>query len=135
MADSIESDVDNLMRLMTVANVFPRGLYLEEAAAVAKKELAIECDYSNEARCQTRFREYLLAEDPEFSRNFVVPAVVQELSSRRVLCSEWVPGVAVDSVKDMDAEVRDRVGKLLLQLTLKVRLVFFSVKFFFSENI
>lgn len=33
---SIHSDIDNLMRMMRVANVFPRGLYIEQAVAVAK---------------------------------------------------------------------------------------------------
>ena len=45
VADSIESDVDNLLRLVSLANVLPKGLYVEAAAAVAKRELALECDY------------------------------------------------------------------------------------------
>ena len=35
VARSIESDVDNLLRLISVANVLPRGLYIENAAAVS----------------------------------------------------------------------------------------------------
>lgn len=31
---SIESDVDNLMRLITLANVLPKGLYVENAVKV-----------------------------------------------------------------------------------------------------
>ncbi len=34
VARSIESDVDNLLRLVRVANVLPKGLYVEAAAAV-----------------------------------------------------------------------------------------------------
>jgi hypothetical protein len=34
VARSIESDVDNLMRLISVANVLPKGLYVENAAQV-----------------------------------------------------------------------------------------------------
>jgi aarF domain-containing kinase len=31
VARSIESDVDNLMRLISVANLLPKGLYVENA--------------------------------------------------------------------------------------------------------
>lgn len=34
VARSIDSDVDNLMRLISVANVLPRGLYVESAVKV-----------------------------------------------------------------------------------------------------
>ena len=33
VARSIESDVDNLMRLISVANLLPKGLYVENAGA------------------------------------------------------------------------------------------------------
>ena len=36
MARSIESDVDNLMRLISVANVLPKGLYVDQAVKVHK---------------------------------------------------------------------------------------------------
>ncbi len=34
VARSISSDVDNLMRLISVANILPRGLYVENAVKV-----------------------------------------------------------------------------------------------------
>ena len=34
VARSIESDVDNLMRLINIANLLPKGLYVEQAAEV-----------------------------------------------------------------------------------------------------
>ncbi len=34
VARSIESDVDNLLRLISYANVLPKGLYVEAAAKV-----------------------------------------------------------------------------------------------------
>ena len=35
VARSIESDVDNLMRLIRVANILPKGLYVENAGGRA----------------------------------------------------------------------------------------------------
>eukprot|EP00892_Ulva_mutabilis_P001014 jgi/Ulvmu1/10913/UM007_0090.1 len=119
VANSIESDVDNLMNLMRLLNVFPRGLYVEEAVAVAKRELALECDYRNEARSQARYAAAMAAAPPALRDAFVVPAVVPELCGDRVLASEWVHGVPVDHVTAMPQDVRDRVGTALLRLTLQ----------------
>lgn len=41
VARSIESDVDNLMRLINIANLLPKGLYVEQAADVSL--LSNEC--------------------------------------------------------------------------------------------
>lgn len=54
VADSIEADVDNLIRLLSLFGAVPRGMFLEEAVAVAKAELALECDYRHEAAAQAR---------------------------------------------------------------------------------
>lgn len=35
VARSIESDVDNLLRLINIANLLPKGLYVEQAAEVS----------------------------------------------------------------------------------------------------
>ncbi|GLI68746.1 hypothetical protein VaNZ11_013238 [Volvox africanus] len=118
VARSIESDVDNLMRLISVANVLPRGMFVEKAARVAKQELALECDYTYELSCQQRYRA-LIAADPELSAHFHVPDVVPSLSSQRILTSEWVRGVPIDKVCELPQTVRDTVGSRLLQLTLK----------------
>ena len=39
VARSIESDVDNLMRLIKVANLLPKGLYIEQAAEVSHQPM------------------------------------------------------------------------------------------------
>jgi len=36
VARSIESDVDNLMRLIRIANILPKGLYVESAVKVGE---------------------------------------------------------------------------------------------------
>ena len=64
---------------------------------VAKRELKLECDYRYEARCQMRFVQ-LIADDEDFRDVMHVPAVIPELCSASVLCSEWVPGVHIDKV-------------------------------------
>ena len=66
---------------------------------VAKRELALECDYSYEARCQKKFRELVMA-DTDFALHVRVPDVVSELCTSRLLTTEWVPGVHIDKASD-----------------------------------
>lgn len=54
---------------------------------VAKEELSRECDYELEAKNQKIFRDLLRGEI-----GYYVPAVIDELSGKRVLTSELVPG-------------------------------------------
>uniref|UniRef100_A0A7S3QXC6 ABC1 atypical kinase-like domain-containing protein n=1 Tax=Dunaliella tertiolecta TaxID=3047 RepID=A0A7S3QXC6_DUNTE len=117
VARSIESDVDNLMRLIMVANILPKGLYVENAVAVAKRELALECDYSWEAASQARFKQ-LVEADKSLAGRVNVPAPIPALCSKRVFSSEWVEGEAIDKVCEEPQEVRDEVGTLLLRITL-----------------
>ena len=48
------------------------------------------CGYRHEAASQRRFGELLRAAPEELRGAFHVPEVVEELSSERVLCSDWV---------------------------------------------
>ncbi len=74
----------------------PRGAGEDlQSAQVAKRELALECDYSYEARCQAKFRELVMA-DTDFALHVRVPDVVPELCTPRLLITEWVPGVHID---------------------------------------
>lgn len=106
------------MRLIRVANLLPKGMYVENAVTVAKRELAMECDYRYEASAQERFAR-LVREDPECNTIFHVPDVVRELSAEKVLTTHRVHGVHIDAVAEMPQEIRDRVGTRLLALTLK----------------
>ncbi|CAN6469605.1 unnamed protein product [Victoria cruziana] len=88
VADSIDSDIENVKRLLDYTNLLPSGLYLDRAMKVAKDELSRECDYELEAASQKRFRDLVSNLD-----GFYVPLVVDELSSRRVLTTELVTGI------------------------------------------
>jgi len=115
VARSIDSDIDNLMRIARLTDILPRGLYVEEAVRVAKAELALECDYRWEAAAQQRFGA-LLAGDPAF----LVPVVVPELCTAAVMTSELAPGVPIDVAgAALPQEERDYIGEQLLRLTLR----------------
>ncbi|XP_047164557.1 protein ABC transporter 1, mitochondrial [Vigna umbellata] len=119
VADSIDSDIDNVKLLLNYTNLIPKGLYLDRAIKVAKEELSRECDYRLEAANQKRFRDLLAGID-----GFYVPIVVDAISSRRVLTTELVYGITIDKVASLDQETRNHIGKKLLELTLMELFVF-----------
>lgn len=119
VADSIESDIENVRLLLTYTNLIPKGLFLDRAIKVAKQELARECDYVIEASNQKRYKELLSG-----SEGFYVPKVTDQLSSKKVLTSEFVPGVPIDKVAGLSQETRNYVGCKLLELTIKELFVF-----------
>ncbi|KAA8549006.1 hypothetical protein F0562_000690 [Nyssa sinensis] len=119
IADSIESDIENVKLLLDYSNLIPEKLFLDRAMKVAKEELSRECDYELEAENQRRFRNLL-----SNANGFYVPMVVEDISSKRVLTTELVPGIPVDKVALLNQETRDYVGKKLLELTLMELFVF-----------
>ncbi|KAG5176572.1 protein required for ubiquinone biosynthesis and for respiratory growth [Tribonema minus] len=118
VADSIESDLSNLERLVTMTNLLPPGLFVEEIVEVAREELKLECDYTLEAANQERFRA-LVQQDPELSKHVSVPAVVHELVTPQVLTTHMVRGVHIDRVAALGQDARNAVARLLLRLTLR----------------
>jgi aarF domain-containing kinase len=130
VSDSIDSDLDNVTRLLTLGlgSALPPGLYLDTYVRVARSELQLECDYEHEARAQERFRTELTqaaAEEEEETgqasllAGIRVPAVVPECSGKGVLTTEWLDGTPIDRMFEVaPQETRDSVARRMLRLTL-----------------
>ncbi|XP_067221788.1 atypical kinase COQ8B, mitochondrial [Chanodichthys erythropterus] len=114
VAESIHSDINNLMSVLKMSVMLPDGLFADSSLEVLQRELAWECDYKREAECAKRFRN-LLEGDPVF----VVPEVFDELSGRRVLTMELVNGVPLDRCVDLSQETRNEICFNILQLCLR----------------
>ncbi|KAM6917196.1 atypical kinase COQ8A, mitochondrial [Lycodopsis pacificus] len=114
VAESINSDVNNIMTALSLSNVLPRGLFPEHLIEVMSRELALECDYIREAKCAKKFQE-LLKDHPYF----YVPDVVDELSSPHVLTTTLVPGFPLDKASDLSQELRDEICEQILKLCLR----------------
>ncbi|KAK2403337.1 protein ACTIVITY OF BC1 COMPLEX KINASE 8, chloroplastic [Trifolium repens] len=119
VADSIESDIENVKLLLNYTKLIPEGLYLDRAIKVAKEELSRECDYKLEAENQKRFRDLLAG-----TEGFYVPIVRDDILSKRVLTTELIHGIPIDKVALLDQETRNYIGKKLLELTLMELFVF-----------
>ena len=114
VAESIDSDIDNVATLLRVARLLPAELELAPLLAEAKRQLHEEADYVREGAQMTRFGA-LLAGDP----GFVVPVLDAEFSTGRVLAMSFVEGVAIEAVEAQPQAVRDRVVGRLIGLVLR----------------
>uniref|UniRef100_A0A8C5DT33 Atypical kinase COQ8B, mitochondrial-like n=1 Tax=Gouania willdenowi TaxID=441366 RepID=A0A8C5DT33_GOUWI len=114
VAESIRSDINNLMLVLKMSVALPDGLFADSSLEVLQRELAWECDYKREAECAKKFRS-LLEEDDYFH----VPEVIDELSGRRVLAMEMIQGVPLDRCVDLDQETRNQICFNILQLCLR----------------
>ncbi|KAM9358614.1 atypical kinase COQ8B, mitochondrial isoform 1-T1 [Symphorus nematophorus] len=114
VAESIHSDINNLMSVLKMSVVLPEGLFADSSLEVLQRELAWECDYKREAECAKKFRSLL-----EGDEYFQVPEVIDELSGRRVLAMELVQGVPLDRCVDLDQETRNQISFNILQLCLR----------------
>lgn len=113
VADSIDSDVDNIASLLRLSGLLPPGMDIQPLLDDAKQQLKDEADYHKEARFLDAFGE-LLRDD----ERFVLPEVLPELTHRNVLAMTYVSGSPIDSVIDEPQEERDRVMTALIELML-----------------
>jgi aarF domain-containing kinase len=102
VAESINSDVNNLKRLIRFVNVLPKGMYIDETMRAAKEELALECDYSNEALAQKKFKHLIQGD-----KAFYVPSVIDSMSTKRILTTERIYGCALDRLEPTPSNPSD----------------------------
>uniref|UniRef100_A0A8C2H102 Atypical kinase COQ8A, mitochondrial n=1 Tax=Cyprinus carpio TaxID=7962 RepID=A0A8C2H102_CYPCA len=114
VAQSINSDVNNLMTVLSMSNALPEGLFPDHLIDVMRRELALECDYIREAKCARKFKELL--KDHPF---FYVPEVIDELSSQHVLTTELVPGFPLDQADGLSQELKNEICENILILCLR----------------
>ncbi|XP_077076366.1 atypical kinase COQ8A, mitochondrial [Siphateles boraxobius] len=114
VAQSINSDVNNLMTVLSMSNALPEGLFPEHLIEVMRRELALECDYIREAQCARKFKELL--KDHPF---FYVPEVIDEFSGQHVLTTELVPGFPLDQADALSRELKNEICENILTLCLR----------------
>ncbi|KAF4338510.1 atypical ABC1 ABC1-A kinase [Fusarium beomiforme] len=116
VADSINSDLDNLSILLTATKLLPRGLYLNKTIDNARLELGWECDYERELQCARRYKELLGSSEKDV---FMVPNVYPEASGKQVLTMDFMDGIGVTRIASFTQEQRDWIGTQILRLCLR----------------
>ncbi len=110
VAEAVETDLRNAMLLVPLVKRLAPGLDVKAMAAELRERIGEELDYELEAQNQRRV-ERLMRGHP-FIR---VPHVRLDLSTRRVLVSEYVEGERFEAVRRIDAAQRDRYGEIVFR--------------------
>jgi predicted unusual protein kinase regulating ubiquinone biosynthesis (AarF/ABC1/UbiB family) len=108
VADSIEADLDNAEAFYRLGTAFVlKGLDAKGLVDELRNRMRDELDYELEAASQTEFRHHF-AGHPFIS----IPAIDPATSTKRVLTSEWVEGLAWAEFESTAApEARHRAGE------------------------
>lgn len=114
VAESIDADVDNVASLLRISNLLPSTLDIAPLLTEAKRQLHEEADYVREAEQMLRYRQLLSGEEA-----FLIPAPYPELSGKRILAMDFVPGQSIETLQSESQAVRDRTMGALLDLVLR----------------
>ena len=114
IAESIDSDVDNVMTLLRVAGFAPPELEIDLLLAEAKRQLHEEADYRREGEQMELYRQRL-AETP----GFVVPRLHEPLTTGRILAMSFEDGVSIEELSNETEERRDETYARLLRLVAR----------------
>ena len=131
VARSIESDLNNLAMLVKFTGLAPKGLFIDNVIRVGQKELQVECDYQRERENQMRIQALVRADPVLVENRFVVPDVIQDLTTEQVITryvsllafvlathvrvSDWMHWVVTSAVSFC------RVGQLTRLQTLRIK--------------
>jgi len=85
VAQSIDSDIDNVAGLLNIMRLIPKGLDIQGILEQAKAQLKQEADYESELQYLKHY-ESLLAGD----KRYIVPKVFSHLSNKNILCMEFI---------------------------------------------
>ena len=114
VAQSIDSDVDNVATLLKVSGLLPASLDVAPLLAEAKRQLHEEADYDREAAMMTRYAD-LLANDP----HFVVPRPVMEFTGKDVLAMDFIAARPIETLETASPEIRNAAMQAMLGLVLR----------------
>ena len=107
VAEAVETDMRNVQMLVPLLKRMAPGMDAKALLGELRERIAEELDYEIEAANQRQVsRAY---RDHPFVR---IPTVDTGLSTRRVLVSEFIDGMAFREIKQLDQEQRDRFAEI-----------------------
>ena len=111
---SIDSDVDNVAKLLSLVRAVPNPEEVKTFLTEAKRQLHEEADYTMEAR---RLHDYGVLVQGD--NRFVVPETIGEWNTAEVLVMSYVSGDPLEALDAARSETRNRVATALLDLSLR----------------
>lgn len=113
VAESIDSDINNVMGLLKMTRLLPKGLDISGLIEQAKKQLKAEADYRLELKHLLRFKT-LLAGDPRY----IVPSAYPELSNEHILCMEYVDALPLVQLEYETKRTKQTIIESVFELVL-----------------
>ncbi|MGO9820559.1 MAG: ABC1 kinase family protein [Solirubrobacteraceae bacterium] len=110
VAEAVETDLRNAMLLLPLVKRLAPGLDARAMAVEMRERIGEELDYELEAQNQRRI-ERMMRGHPFIS----VPHVYTDLSTRRVLVSEYIEGERFEAVRRAAEAQRDRYGEIVFR--------------------
>jgi predicted unusual protein kinase regulating ubiquinone biosynthesis (AarF/ABC1/UbiB family) len=114
IAEMMAADLDNVSLLRRMLRVTAPSQDVDALIAELRERVLEELDYRREAANQQLVHDYY-AGHPTIS----VPAIVPELSSRRVVTSELATGARFSEVLDWPQDERDLAGETLYRFVFR----------------
>lgn len=108
IAEAVETDLRNLKLLMPLLGRIAPGLDTRALAQELTERISEELDYELEAQSQRR-----IARGWREHPHVAVPGVLTELSTRRVLVTEFVPNEGFGAMRTHDDAERDRYAEII----------------------
>lgn len=129
IAQSIESDINNLVGMLKYFCLFPPTLFIDDVIEKVKTQLAWEVDYLRESDFQNKYAQLIAAH-----KEYYVPKVYNDLTTKTVLVTELVPGLPIDECFTLEYvamelfDFHSNTSKFIwiLNENLKLKFFFFS---------
>src|SRR6186713_2873589 len=110
VGQAVRADMQNLGMILRLMKQVAPGLDVKATAEEVRARIGEELDYELEAQNQRSLARIFRGHP-----FIVVPDVVSSLSREKVMVSEFVSGAGFDAIKQMDQDVRDRVGEIVFR--------------------
>jgi predicted unusual protein kinase regulating ubiquinone biosynthesis (AarF/ABC1/UbiB family) len=107
VAEAVEADLRNLGLAGPIIKRLAPGLDAGALLAEIRERISDELDYEVEAQHQRRLERRFRGHP-----HVRLPRVLTDLSTRRVLVSEYVEGLPADEIKHLGDAERDRIGEI-----------------------
>lgn len=114
VAESIDSDIATLGRLMRMPGVLPKGMQIAPLLAEACAQLHQEADYQREAAALVAYGT-AMADDPAF----IVPRYHKDFSTPRILAMDYVESAPIEALADAGQDIRNLKVAQLITLVLR----------------
>lgn len=125
VSSSIDSDIDNVARLLKLSRLIPKGIDIDSLLVQAKSQLKQEADYRIELKFLEEYKAMLHGDD-----RYIVPRAYKPLSNEFILCMEFVEGRPISELVNAPVETKNAIIENLMELVFKE---LFTFKFMQSD--